>query len=65
MIQSSTPQPHLTETLFTKWSSVTSQGGRIVLPDSNISLTVPEGSICPGQTKDESGQARLCSAPSY
>ena len=52
MIQSSTQQPRLTETLFTKWSSVTRQGGRIVFPDSNISLTVPEGSISPGQTAD-------------
>ena len=52
LLQSSTPQPRLTESLFTKWSSVTNQGGRIVLSESNISLTVPEGSISAGQTAD-------------
>ena len=57
-VQSSTSQQRqhnssvLTETLFTKWSSVTSSGGRIVLSESNISLTVPEGAISPGQTQD-------------
>jgi len=59
IIQSSTPLPRqqntaslLTETLFTKWSSVTSSGARVTLSESNISLTVPEGAIAPGQTQD-------------
>lgn len=56
ILQSSTPIPRntsmLTETLFTKWASVTSSGARITLPESNISLTVPEGAIGPGQTQD-------------
>jgi len=58
VITSSTPIPRqqnsslLTETLFTKWASVTSSGARITLSESNISLTVPEGAISPGQTQD-------------
>ena len=57
-MQTSTPLPRhqnsslLTETLFTKWASVTSSGARINLSESNISLTVPEGAISPGQTQD-------------
>ena len=31
---------------------MTSSGARITLPESNISLTVPEGAIGPGQTQD-------------
>ena len=38
--------------LFTRWCSVSSQGARLTLPDSGISLTVPEGAVEPGTTRD-------------
>ena len=55
-LSASTPLPRsglgLTETVFTKWASVTSAGARISLSESNISLTIPEGALAPGQTQD-------------
>lgn len=37
----------LSETVF-KWPSVTSAGARILLSESSISLTIPEGGARPG-----------------
>jgi leucine-rich repeat transmembrane protein FLRT len=34
------------------WSTVTSSGGRITLPDSGVSMTIPEGAVRQGQTVD-------------
>ena len=55
-LSASTPLPRsglgLSETVFTKWASVTSAGARISLSESNISLTIPEGALPPGQTQD-------------
>jgi leucine-rich repeat transmembrane protein FLRT len=43
---------HHPSSLFTRWCAVTSQGARLTLPDSGISLTVPEGAVEPGTTLD-------------
>ena len=37
---------------FTRWCAVTSQGGRLSLSESGITLTVPEGALPVGHTQD-------------
>ena len=64
---------------FTTWAAVTSHGARISLPDCGVVLTVPEGAVQPGVSRELfvsvvtsqksgpklSGGARPCSAPSW
>jgi len=45
-------QSSLPDTRFTKWSTLTYTGARIMLQDSSVTVTVPEGSVEPGQVQD-------------
>lgn len=49
---SSPPRSILSDSGFTKWSAVTSSGSRLSLPESGVTLTVPEGALGPGVTQD-------------
>ena len=49
---SSPPRTSSAESSFTRWCAVTSSGARINLPESGVSLTIPEGALAPGQTAD-------------
>ena len=48
LVTSSTPLPR-PDGAWTRWASVGSAGARLALPDSGVSLTVPEGAVSPGQ----------------
>ena len=48
----SVQQRILTDNKFTTWASVTNAGARLVIPDTNISMTVPCGAVAPGHIVD-------------
>ena len=49
---SSPPRATSASDQFTRWCAVTSAGARLSLPESGVSLTVPEGALAPGQAQD-------------
>ena len=48
----STQQRVVADTKFTTWASVTNAGARLIIPDTNISMTVPCGAVAPGHIID-------------
>ena len=44
--------PQSSDPKFTTWASVTSAGARMVLPDSDVCVTIPPGAVSQGRSLD-------------
>ena len=44
--------PQSTDPKFTTWASITSAGGRIIIPECDVSLTIPPGAVSQGRSLD-------------